>query len=122
MDEFVRAYLTCALWATHDEREDHEGEPLDKLHTINDIAPETVLGAIEDCKKFREENAEELEGYPEAQAGHDLFLTRCGYGAGFWDRNQKYTTAENESELTIAAEAMGEVWFYVGDDGKIYST
>ena len=122
MDEFVKAYLTCALWATTDEREDHEGEPLDKLHTLNDISPETVLGATEDCKRFREENAEELKGYPDTQAGHDLFLTRCGHGTGYWDRQQKYTTEENELALTQAAEHMGEVWFYVGDDGKIYST
>ena len=88
MDEFVRAYLECALWATIDDREGHEGEALDKLH----------------------------------QAGHDLFLTRCGHGCGFWSREEEYTTEENEVALTQAAEEMGEVWFYVGDDGKIYST
>jgi hypothetical protein len=121
MDEFVRAYLTCALWATTDEREGHEGEPLDKHHTFTEIAPETLLGAIGDCQKFREENAKALEGYPDAQAGHDLFLTRCGHGTGYWDRQQKYTTEANEKILTDAAHAMGEVWFYVGDDGKIYS-
>jgi len=121
MHEFLQAYLTCALWASIDEREEHEGEPLEKLHSIKDIAPEAVLQATEDCKKFREENAEELKGYPDAQAGHDLFLTRCGHGCGFWDRCQKFTTEDNELLLTRSAEAMGEVWFYVGDDGKIYS-
>ena len=121
MDEFVKAYLACALWASTDGREEHEDEPLDKLHGIGDITPEALLQATADCKKFREENAVALEGYPDKQAGHDLFLTRCGHGCGFWSRDQKYTSEENEQALTRAAEKLGEVWFYVGDGGKIYS-
>ena len=122
MDEFVRAYLECALWATTDESSPDGGAPLDQNYTISDIAPEAIQSATEDCKKFREDNAAALEGYPDLQAGHDLFLTRCHHGTGFWDRNQKYTTEANENILTNAAHAIGEVWFHVGDDGKIYST
>jgi CRISPR/Cas system CMR subunit Cmr6 (Cas7 group RAMP superfamily) len=121
MDKFVRAYLTCALWATNDASTD-AGVPLDQNYTISDIASSTIKAAIRDCKKFREENATALEGYSDSQAGHDLFLTRCNHGTGYWDRDQKYTTEANEKILTDAAHAMGEVWFYVGDDGKIYST
>lgn len=53
------------------------------------------------------------------QIGHDLWFTRNGHGVGFWDREDIYgpITAEH---LTLYAQACGEVWPYVGDDGLIY--
>ena len=49
-------------------------------------------------------------------AGHDFWLTRCGHGAGFWDRG----VGETGERLTKAAEKFGNVDLCVGDDGKIY--
>ena len=48
--------------------------------------------------------------------GHDLWLTRNGHGAGFWDRD----LGELGSDLTLAAQRMGEVWVYCGEDGLAY--
>lgn len=43
---------------------------------------------------------------PAEQAGHDLWLTRNGHGAGFWDRARIYGT-HDASELTRLAEVLG---------------
>lgn len=51
----------------------------------------------------------DLTQYDPAQVGHDLWLTRNGHGAGFWDRPEIYG-AENARTLTLMARAMGEHW------------
>ena len=45
--------------------------------------------------------------YDPVQVGHDLWLTRKGHGAGFWDRPEIYGTA-NASLFTAFAKAQGE--------------
>ena len=82
---------------------------------------------VDDCKKFQEENVALIEsakavscnGYDEQQAGHDFWLTRCGHGAGFWDRGLQ----QAGDDLTEAAQAphYNTVDLYIGDDGKIYA-
>lgn len=54
--------------------------------------------------------------YDESGAGHDFWLTRCGHGAGFWDRG----LGEVGDKLTNAAQVFGECHLYVGDDGRIH--
>ena len=51
-----------------------------------------------------------------AQLGHDLWLTRNGHGAGFWDRG----LGALGDRLTKASEAYGSCDVYVGDDGKLH--
>lgn len=131
LDDFTLGYLTCALWSSHDDREDADGEMLDANFTIEDFAPETLRQAIADCEKFQRENAALLESAfnspdyrrvndstPEQTAGHDFWLTRNGHGAGFWDGD--YPKQHGE-QLTTASEAYGDVDLYVGEDGKIWS-
>ena len=57
-----------------------------------------------------------LNGITPEQIGHDLWLTRNGHGAGFWDRG---LGAQGDS-LTAICEALGGVDSYVGDDGLLY--
>lgn len=91
--------------------------------------------------------AEEERGYSFQRAGNDFWLTRNGHGAGFWDRDELEPQGEEweatqipldqwtpeiratrdrlkaESpgmRLDALAKVAGEVWAYVGDDGKIY--
>lgn len=54
------------------------------------------------------------------QVAHDLWLTRNGHGAGFWDDPEYYGGQENADMLSKIATEMGEQHAYVGDDGKIY--
>ena len=49
--------------------------------------------------------------------GHDLLLTRNHHGAGFWDGDWPKGVGKR---LTDAADRLGEVYPYVGDDGLIY--
>ena len=118
LDAFTTAYAIAALWSTNDESNPQGGDPLDDNYNIVDIADETLQQMIDDCKKFREENKEllELSGLSDEYAGHDFWLTRCGHGAGFWDRGSE----DVFDQLTEACNKWGEVDLYVGDDGKIY--
>lgn len=115
IDTFTRAYLTCALWAEIDDK----GEPLDRRYGLDDIAPDSLNRAIVDCQTFQAEHAADLEATGEhaEMHGHDLWLTRNGHGAGFWARGYADDVAKR---LTEAAQDLGEVSPYVGDDGRIY--
>ena len=114
MDAFTKAYIETALWSSTDD----DDQPLDGNYDISDLAPETLMSMEADCKAFQEANADDIDGRDE-QAGQDFFLTRCRHGCGFWET--PYWEEEAGKRLTAAAHAFGEVYLYVGDDGKIYS-
>lgn len=122
LDEFTSAYIEAALWATDDDN----GNPLENNYGVEDFDEQALNQISEDCQKFQKENAEDLEEFykivggkewsPEAQGGHDFFLTRNHHGAGFWDRG----AGDVGERLSDAAHSYGEIWVYVGDDGKLY--
>jgi len=122
VDEFAFAYIECALWAETDQSDESGGRPLDKNFDILDIDGETLAEMAVDCKKFQEENWDDIacENSPgDARAGRDFWLTRNGHGAGFWDGDWPEVIGER---LTAAAKEFGQKWLYVGDDGKIYQS
>lgn len=123
LDDFTRHYLVAALWASTTSSADMP-EPLDAYFTIDDIGPNFLNKAIEDCRDFQRQQHHLLArayafyiengnaahpdaGSPEACAGHDFWLTRGRHGAGFWDRGM----GELGQLLTDAAHAAGEVDF-----------
>ena len=114
MDRFTAGYLECALWSSTDDT----GEPLDDNYGVEDLAPEALAQAIEDCREFQEVNAELLATYtrPSDHAGHDYWLSRNGHGAGFWDRGE----GETGDALHKAAKLNGSRDLYAGDDGQLY--
>jgi hypothetical protein len=127
LDEFTASYIECMLWSSNDESDESGGEPLDKNYSIDDIAPEALEKIAADCERFQREHAALLaeadykgarsrEWSKEELAGHDFWLTRNGHGCGFWDRD----LGAVGDQLTEAAEKFGEVYPYVGDDGKVY--
>lgn len=127
LDTFTEAYIQAALWITNDESDPSGGEPLDTNYGPGDIAPEALAKIRNDCARFQTENAEALaaayalyrprDGFTgPALAGHDFWLTRCGCGAGFWDRGLD----EVGDRLVEASKAFGECWITVGDDEKLY--
>lgn len=121
-DAFTRAYVAAALWTESDDGD----EPLDSEYSIDDIHPDSLAEIMADCAKFQTENAADIAGMREfhnrgewthvEQAGHDFLLTRNHHGAGFWDRGM----GDLGERLTKATHAYGEIYFYVGDDGKIH--
>ena len=125
LKQFTTGYINAALWSSVDEN----GEPLDTIHAPEDLPDQTRQAMESDCRKFFEENNNALWEYREQRAipiaadyseaecaGHDFWLTRCGHGAGFWDRGM----GELGDKLSDAATAFGSVDLYVGDDGKVY--
>jgi len=125
LDDFTKAYIICALWSTNDESDDSGGDPLDQNYEPEDIDPDTLNRMVEDCQQFQRENSGDLALYaspewtPAELGGHDFWLTRNGYGAGFWDRD--CLPEEAGKRLTEASEKFGEFDLYVGDDGVIYN-
>ena len=115
LDAFTRQYLETALWASSDM---DSGESFQSMnYDVSDLSPECLKESIKDCKNFQEaEEADLAHAGDDGQNGHDFFLTRCGHGAGFWDRG--YGAVGDR--LSKAAKAYGNVDFYLGDDGKIH--
>lgn len=113
-NHFLRGYLEYALWTSIDDN----GTPLEKNYSPDDLSPEALAAAIEDCRAFEEECQElwQEDGGGPQTAGGDFWLTRNGHGAGFWDGDYP----KNGDELTRAAHAYGGADLYVGDDGKLY--
>lgn len=114
MNNFLRAYLDCALWSSTDD----DCNPLDARYSIDDFAPEAIELAKRDCELFESQNEWDYDHsryLDDELAGHDFWLTRNHHGAGFWDRD-----LENGAQLTEASHKFGETDLYVGDDGKLY--
>jgi len=125
LDDFTLAYLKCALWAETDNADDSGGTPLDQNYDLRAFDEEALAQAIEDCRRFQEENAADLALYNHPYwsatklGGHDFWLTRNGHGAGFWDRTD-CLPKEARDRLSTAASKWGECSITVGDNGNLY--
>jgi hypothetical protein len=58
--------------------------------------------------------SEALDDNGTARLGHDIWLTRNGHGAGFFDHSYNF-----EKELTDAAHKLKQVDLYINADGKL---
>jgi hypothetical protein len=124
LDTFERAYINAALWASNDESDESGGRPLDVNFSIIDLPIETVQKLKSDCAEFLKiegvqpllDEAYDLYRFGDEQAGADLWLTRNGHGAGFFDRNLE-TIGE---KLTEICRGLPTRDLYIGDDGNVY--
>ena len=123
-DVFVQAYFVCALWSSTECDEDGTNcRNLDDNYSVEDIDPDSRTAQVEECRAFCESNLDSLKsavehpGYSWERAGHDFWLTRCGHGAGFWDRGLPDGLGDT---LSDASRICNNVDPYVGDDGKVY--
>ena len=105
--EILESYLEAAIWT-----EEEEVGPA----SINDISDESREDANKDVLKFMSIAGALLNDIEPSQIGHDLWLTRNGHGAGFWDRG----LGDVGDKLSDIARNMGEKSLYRGDDGKIH--
>ena len=125
IDAEFEQYLETALWATNDESDANGGVPLDTHYGIEDFDPETrdkMYAEFEAFIKGCDDKALEFwqNELGEGQIGHDFWLTRCGHGAGFWDR---FSTGEGSTYgdyLTKESKPYGDCHIYVGSDDLIY--
>lgn len=117
LDTFTRAYIECALWSSTDQSDESGGDPLDDNYSIHDISAKSLKEMVDDCRRFQENNALDLElsTLDEAQQGHDFWLTRNRHGAGFWDRKHISPEADKALDrLTGASQNEGECVLAVG--------
>lgn len=109
------AYVACALWASTDD----QGDPLDARYSAADIAPAALAEMAADVAGFIEEadrRGIDRSDWSDDELGHDLWLTRNGHGAGFWDRGRGFAG----EALAALARSFEESDLYVGDDGLLY--
>lgn len=129
IDDEVSSYITSALWpGTFTVRAGlvDVTESLDAKYTDDDVSDEARAFITETVEAFLIANADDVAAFQETYTGVDfrerptignnLYLTRNGHGAGFWDLE----LGELGDRLTAAAKALGESELYVGDDGKLY--
>lgn len=82
LQEIVLHYLVAALWTNEDEK------GIAGLSAVCDIDPKSKADAEVHCRRFLKEASPLLtEEWTNEQIGHDIWLTRGGHGAGFWDRD-----------------------------------
>lgn len=115
MAEARDAYVECALWASVNE----DGVPFDSGYTSTDISPDSIAAMHADVHTFLGLCAAggiDVTVLDPQGIGHDLWLTRNGHGAGFWDRG----LGELGERLSGIARTMGESDLYTGDDGLIH--
>lgn len=130
LDTFMQHYVIAMLWATNDESDESGGVPMDDNYGPENLASEARKEIRDECRAFLQsvghlitaDNFKGKSGGHVENGGHDFFLTRCGHGVGFWDGDWKSDDllGGEHGPLTKAAKEAGEVWPYVGDDGKIY--
>lgn len=91
------------------------GEP-DQPDANARLSSEALDDIKEHCRSFMQRAGTYIHKNPE-QAGHDLWLTTQGHGAGFWDGDW----GGLGNILTDFADASGSLGdLYQGDDGYLY--
>ena len=109
----IKSYITCALWSCYDPKTE---DNLDTLgYTEDSLSPEAMKEAVHDCNSFVEQAGNMLGEQTPEQDGHDFWLTRCGHGAGFWDRGLVHGVA-----LSALCDKMGSRDLVIGDDNQLY--
>ena len=106
------AYLDCIAWVdcVDDQDENFENAA---------FSDELLEEAKNDCKEFLDIAGDKLTDNQLEQAGHDLWLTRNGHGAGFWDRGDFYN-GHGDYFTSLCECKFQEKYVYVGDDNLIY--
>jgi len=116
LETVTEHYLICALWSSTD----NEGEPLDARFSTSDLSDCALTKARNDVKDFlaycAENGADPFNKQTAEQVGHDLWLTRNGHGAGFWDRG----LGAHGQAMADHAKTLGSCDLYEGEDGKFY--
>jgi hypothetical protein len=110
INEILNSYLETAIWAEESDENYLKGK------TIQDVDKESKANSAIDIYQFlqkaQQEAAEELNTQDSESLGHNLWLSRNGHGAGFFD--------DNNDKLQNLARNMKEINIFMGADGKVY--
>jgi len=115
VEKLWRGYASAILFAETDYETE---EPLDYNYSISDFDEETEKESKELLRKFYTENKKAIEesGLDLETIGNDIWYTRAGHGAGFFDHS---LDSDVEEALTKGAKALGEDPDVETYDGKI---
>jgi hypothetical protein len=131
INKIMDSYLESAIWTEEERMQEDEVSEYGELGddsevrdmvtdamdlNIHNFSDDSKIQAYTDIKKFLSLIGDTANIMTEEQLGHDLWLTRNGHGAGFWDRG--YDEAD-VAILNKASEDLGEIDLYVDDSGVI---
>jgi hypothetical protein len=97
LSDMIDGYLDCALWASVPLSEDESADKSlsDLGYERANCCADTRADARAACEGFAEAHGDALRAafedhpqYTPERAGHDLFLSRNGHGAGFFDHGE----------------------------------
>lgn len=130
IDDIVRQYLGTALWSSTITETDEDGEeqdtPADELFSVDDCDEESLKQAYADVRTFLQDalkigltpDVMDEFGMEYDRIGHDLWLTRNGHGAGFWDGDYESDDLDLGDKLSELAHAYGESYIFPNEDGR----
>ena len=112
IDIITDSYLESAIWTRENQDEDMENK------TIYDFSDIARSRAKEEIKWFIDNAGDVFDDVSYTSIGHDLWLSRTGQGAGFFDRK---AYDEDDIELLMdLSEILGDINIEVGNDEKIH--
>jgi hypothetical protein len=120
--EMVKSFLTAALWSSNHP---DTGAPLDRDYCIEDFEPSSRDLAQEICDQFLhdavkagcgEATHRSGVGIDSGHAGHDLWLTLVGHGAGFWDGD--WDMGDELTEVVASLKGHDSMFVLPLKDGK----
>ncbi len=123
LDTMAYGYVVALLWSTNDESDPETGgDPLDETFSPEDMTDEFWLRVRQDVLAFAQAETFHIWRVDPNLAGHDLWLTRAGHGAGFWNGDwDRIVYPGAGSHLTKVVKAtLKEVDVVVGDDGLLH--
>ena len=140
--EMFRGLIEAAIWTNEEQlceeaEIDYDHQPayrgewqLEKSSlSISDFAPSAIAYLEDLCRSFESAFPDFCADPDEhlliqlreltalGYVGHDLWLTTCGHGAGFWDGGWEEPIA---AQLSQWCRKHGDIELYVGDDKLIY--
>jgi hypothetical protein len=115
LEQLWLGYASAILFS---ELDSDTEEPLDENYSISDFDEETVKSSKDLIRKFYIDNKEAIKesGLDLDTIGNDIWYTRAGHGAGFFDHS---LDQDIEDKLTNGAKALGEYPTVETYDGKI---
>lgn len=141
VDEVIREYLACAVWSECDadggnltdrfDADDFSQDSRERAakdvaaflsaasEAINALQMAIELGASEDLADADETTGSLTTEYGlSSDLGYNLWLSRNGHGAGFFDRD--HIPEAIRDALQEAAEALGTCDVIEGDDSQLH--
>ena len=110
VNEILNSYLETAIWAEESDENDLQGKTIQEID--KNSKANSAIEIYQFLQKAQQEASDELNTYDEEAIGHNLWLSRNGHGAGFFD--------DNNDKLQNLARNMKPVDIYLGNDNKIY--